>query len=286
MSSASTKRSLQGFTLIELLVVIAIIAILAAILFPVFQKVRENARRASCESNTKQLSLAVIQYTQDYDESMPVGHDPNNPRRGWAGGIYGYVKSTGAFVCPDDSTKSDTTVNPPRVPVSYGLNLNLTQTANLSGGSGYGTLNKMAAPAQTVMIFEVTNQVADVTNINEQDSIMAIGPDGGGAGWIDNGCGSSGRYDTGIMGNPPFRNGCNNGDYNQLTGRHADGAVYAMADGHAKWLKGIQVSPGAPNDNASCDQGQMIGNGTTCATNIGHAAGTGNSKFAATFSPI
>ena len=63
----------RGFTLIELLVVIAIIAILAAILFPVFQKVRENARRATCESNMKQIALALIQYTGDYDEKYPIG---------------------------------------------------------------------------------------------------------------------------------------------------------------------------------------------------------------------
>ena len=68
----TTLRSKQGFTLIELLVVIAIIAILAAILFPVFSRARENARRASCQSNLKQLGLGVAQYIQDYDEIYPL----------------------------------------------------------------------------------------------------------------------------------------------------------------------------------------------------------------------
>src|SRR5690606_6779733 len=63
----------RGFTLIELLVVIAIIAILAAILFPVFARARENARRASCQSNLKQIGLGLMQYTQDYDERLPAG---------------------------------------------------------------------------------------------------------------------------------------------------------------------------------------------------------------------
>src|SRR5687768_5682810 len=65
-------RRKSGFTLIELLVVIAIIAILAAILFPVFSRARENARRASCQSNQKQISLGLIQYAQDYDERLPA----------------------------------------------------------------------------------------------------------------------------------------------------------------------------------------------------------------------
>src|SRR5471032_329947 len=67
----STKTVKRGFTLIELLVVIAIIAILAAILFPVFARARENARRASCQSNLKQLTLGILQYTQDYDGCYP-----------------------------------------------------------------------------------------------------------------------------------------------------------------------------------------------------------------------
>lgn len=92
--SAGTER---GFTLIELLVVIAIIAILAAILFPVFARARENARRSSCQSNQKNIGLGVLQYLQDYDEMTPpsaaVGPNPTD-------GIQPYIKSAQIFVCP------------------------------------------------------------------------------------------------------------------------------------------------------------------------------------------
>ena len=100
----------RGFTLIELLVVIAIIAILAAILFPVFQKVRENARAISCESNEKQMGLGLTQYSQDNEEQLPpawFGYPtygfPGNAR--WMDVIQPYVKNTSLFTDPDSDTK-------------------------------------------------------------------------------------------------------------------------------------------------------------------------------------
>jgi prepilin-type N-terminal cleavage/methylation domain-containing protein len=87
----------NGFTLIELLVVIAIIAILAAILFPVFARARENARRASCQSNLKQIGLASMQYNQDYDERM---YGSSVAGKQWPDILQPYAKSTQIFTCP------------------------------------------------------------------------------------------------------------------------------------------------------------------------------------------
>jgi prepilin-type N-terminal cleavage/methylation domain-containing protein/prepilin-type processing-associated H-X9-DG protein len=117
-------RARRAFTLIELLVVIAIIAILAAILFPVFGRARENARRSSCQSNLKQIGLGIAQYTQDYDERLPGATDGNGGKDqlgGWMfytafgrpakfdpakGSIYPYIKSSQIFVCPSDAAGS------------------------------------------------------------------------------------------------------------------------------------------------------------------------------------
>ena len=100
----------RGFTLIELLVVIAIIAILAAILFPVFAKAREKARQASCLSNVKQLMLAFQQYKQDYDERWPLqfwdGSAWQPAASGyWGGEIMPYCKNTQIFLCPSMQCK-------------------------------------------------------------------------------------------------------------------------------------------------------------------------------------
>lgn len=114
-------RPLKGFTLIELLVVIAIIALLAAILFPVFAKAREKARQTACVSNTKQFVLAILQYAQDSDEAMPLAYKSDHMfgpdfaanNTGGIGGtvgaqsgvpveIFSYIKSTDVFKCPND----------------------------------------------------------------------------------------------------------------------------------------------------------------------------------------
>ena len=107
MRSAHKKA---GFTLIELLVVIAIIALLAAILFPVFARARENARRASCQSNLKQIGLGITQYTQDYDEYLPHQHTNNaadyatttsaTASHNWVRMTQPYLKSWQIFRCP------------------------------------------------------------------------------------------------------------------------------------------------------------------------------------------
>jgi prepilin-type N-terminal cleavage/methylation domain-containing protein/prepilin-type processing-associated H-X9-DG protein len=159
----------SGFTLIELLVVIAIIAILAAILFPVFARARENARKANCQSNLKQLGMAMLQYSQDYDETFPklkVGpalNIPQTPELGgfnwsegygywqdWATAILPYVKNTGVYRCRSNSWVSSM--------INYGVPANAVnssgQVVTFFSADPPITHARLARPAETLMITE------------------------------------------------------------------------------------------------------------------------------------
>jgi prepilin-type N-terminal cleavage/methylation domain-containing protein/prepilin-type processing-associated H-X9-DG protein len=134
LSTVARRHSRRGFTLIELLVVIAIIAILASILFPVFARARENARRSSCQSNLKQIGLGLLQYVQDYDEKLVLSRSGASGGIAWFAGIQPYVKSTQLFQCPSDSNTGASALGwyPAGMTafhVSYGYNNNLSGLA-------------------------------------------------------------------------------------------------------------------------------------------------------------
>jgi prepilin-type N-terminal cleavage/methylation domain-containing protein/prepilin-type processing-associated H-X9-DG protein len=168
MPRKNTLDKLAGFTLIELLVVIAIIAILAAILFPVFARARENARRASCMSNMKQISLGMMMYVQDYDSRFPAwwGYTNGSSPLPWDLALAPYTKSVQVFFCPSDtihnSSAALSTSN-----VGYGYNYNWLGVSYLGVPQ---TLNNQAAikyPSETLMLGEsgknVTGYVIYVT---------------------------------------------------------------------------------------------------------------------------
>jgi prepilin-type N-terminal cleavage/methylation domain-containing protein/prepilin-type processing-associated H-X9-DG protein len=191
------RRLRPGFTLIELLVVIAIIAILAAILFPVFAQAREKARQAACTSNLKQLALAFRMYSDDYDGNSPLSTlktgrslAPRNfeelEDEWFMRPLYGYIKSKDVLHCPSDNvTNGDraagaellSIANDPRIPhLSYGVNLHLGGIVGDSAFPGYNETN-LPYPAQTAMIADcalsVFSCVVDRTNEHPRFSSVA-----------------------------------------------------------------------------------------------------------------
>jgi len=304
MSGPIAKR--RGFTLIELLVVIAIIAILAAILFPVFATARDKARQTACLSNTKQLGTAVLEYQQDYDECSPDSPNPWQQGNGWACMVYPYVKSKAVFICPSDSSGVS-------VACSYGYNANnvhwpggICPGACASGAPSTGyQLSQYSAPGMTVLFFEVANCGAIGAGGNFDVSIPpytvqgsapypdahcsgpgtgcdGYSPAGRGLGnleWELNGFNASSttnvlQYATGYMLNSstvPLTYGGSACCGNQLgftgaTGRHLGGSCFLMEDGHAKWLMPTRVSAGWSNTSAGSCGGGAAAANTSCTT--------------------
>lgn len=216
----------RGFTLIELLVVIAIIAILAAILFPVFARARENARKSSCMSNLKQLGLGMMQYTQDFDEKL-IPYSSTGGSGGyahaWNYAIQPYLKSVQIIRCPSESINPDT---------SYTYNMNLasngrslsaiplvSQTPMFADAIGHTVTN----PIQTLCFLlpgGTTNYIHDARKLNDPANLSA--------GWLTGGGATrAGRISA---------------------GRHLEGANYCFSDGHVKWFKSITVAASEVSD--------------------------------------
>jgi prepilin-type N-terminal cleavage/methylation domain-containing protein len=148
--NAAFPRQRKGFTLIELLVVIAIIAILAAILFPVFARARENARRASCMSNMKQIGLGIMMYAQDYDGTYLIHVDASvGNAKLWPQILQPYVKSTQVFDCPSGQHQFTGGYDSS---IDYGYNYWLSRYYYADA-----TESGITRPSETVLIAETGN---------------------------------------------------------------------------------------------------------------------------------
>ncbi|NPV49389.1 MAG: DUF1559 domain-containing protein [Armatimonadetes bacterium] len=204
----------HGFTLIELLVVIAIIAILAAMLFPVFAKAREKARQTACLAHLKQIGTAVLMYAQDYDEMYPINYQDAASGPGtaaqipltWPNRLMPYIKNSQVYRCPSDGRTPNVDF-PGCRPIlqSYCWNRRLGMDLPAWGYWDVVSMAQVAAPAQCAMLWD--------------DS----------ADWLAAGWG--GAFNT--LDSPDWAGSF---DPEVLKGRHNDGDNFMFADGHAKWI--------------------------------------------------
>lgn len=258
----------KGFTLIELLVVIAIIAILAAILFPVFAQAREKARQTACLSNSKQIGTAFHMYTSDYDEVMPlfayVNNNTGDLLNYWHAVLMPYIKSKQVFVCPsaqklspvtdpssmiecdprqvaDPGPSTDPNWDPWIGSGSYGFN-----HVYLGGGTESGLAQSEAGisePADTVALTEITK-------------LSNFGTTFPGSYWPED-------YPWwNCSGNPTVKMGL------QIAEWHNQGNNIVFCDGHAKWMK--KSALGDYNHDGKLDDGWFCLNktdadGSVCA---------------------
>lgn len=225
----------HGFTLIELLVVIAIISILASILFPVFARARETARRTSCQSNLRQLSLAIKQYIQDYDELFPsatVDSGAATRPAGWADRLEPYTKSLQILACPSDPNPNQT--NPGSdLYTDYWYNAALSW--NQKGSPAFpGTPDYTTGLSEAALLrSSLTVMLGDLTDPNSTASNNSS------ARIRTNGCAFQSDFTftspvAVCAAGPVNANGVMRGHT-----KHLEGINLAFADGHVKWYKGV-----------------------------------------------
>jgi prepilin-type N-terminal cleavage/methylation domain-containing protein/prepilin-type processing-associated H-X9-DG protein len=230
-SAGFTSDKCRAFTLIELLVVIAIIAILAAILFPVFAQAREKARQTACLSNQKQMGLAIQMYAQDY-EAFPMYAVSGSEFR-WFDQIVPYTKTAGIFVCPNTGRTWD--FGPAGRNATYGYNYQYL------GNSRGDCLNvpvveaNITAPANTIAVADSAG-TGTRTCANETP---------GGPEFASLDC----KFNHGYSIDPPALPPCGGGGTNKFSSggvpgkpglidaRHSGGANIGFLDGHAKWTR-------------------------------------------------
>lgn len=205
------RRNRDAFTLIELLVVIAVIAILAAILFPVFSRARESARKASCQSNLKQLASAALMYAQDYDEVLPKGWNWNAANSYWYDLLFPYVRNAQVYRCPSLPSNGYTgaqvtTFGLSSSQVGYGWNAGTSGALYCDGcGSSYNwgpwvPLQGIPVPAETILMADVT-----AATLPTWVPYNVLWTSGGAPGW-------------------------------SVPALHMEGGNYAFVDGHVKFL--------------------------------------------------